>query len=114
MPWDIGFSGSWKVQSGRQYGRNVPVAFPGDGNQSVRVEPVTSNRAPTVSILDFRADKSFRFGQYGKLTAMVDVFNALNNGTIVNFATTTGLTNYQRVLGILDPRIVRFGVRFDF
>jgi hypothetical protein len=31
----------------------------------------------------------------------------------VNFATTTG-ANYRRVLGILDPRIVRFGVRYEF
>jgi hypothetical protein len=113
MPWEIGFSGSWKVQSGRQWGRNNPVVFPGDGSQSIRMEEVTANRAPTVSILDFRADKSFTFGRYGRLTAMVDVFNALNKGTVVNFATTTG-TNFKRVLGILDPRIVRFGVRYDF
>jgi hypothetical protein len=78
------------------------------------MEEVTANRAPTVSILDFRADKSFTFGRFGRLTGMVDVFNTLNNGTVVNFATTTGLTSYQRVLGILDPRIVRFGVRYDF
>ena len=49
----------------------------------------------------------------GRLTGMVDVFNSLNHGTVVNFATTTG-TNFKRVLGILDPRIVRFGVRYDF
>ena len=114
MPWEIGFSGSWKVQSGRQYGRNTPVAFPGDGTQSIRMEEVTANRAPTVSILDLRADKSFTFGRFGRLTGMVDVFNLMNNGTVVNFATTTGTTNYERVLGILDPRIVRFGVRYDF
>ncbi|MCC7126338.1 MAG: TonB-dependent receptor, partial [Acidobacteria bacterium] len=113
MPWEIGFSGSWKVQSGRQWGRNTAVAFPGDGTQNIRMEEVTANRAPAVSILDFRADKSFTFGRYGRLTAMVDVFNALNDNTVVNFATTTG-TNFKRVLGILDPRIVRFGVRYDF
>jgi len=113
MPWQIGFSGSWKVQSGRQWGRNNPVVFPGDGSISIRMEEVTANRAPTVSILDFRLDKSFAFGRYGRLTGMVDVFNALNNGTVVNFATTTG-TNFKRVLGILDPRIVRFGVRYEF
>ena len=113
MPWDIGFSGSWKVQSGRQYGRNQSVTFPGDGAQSIRVEPVTSNRAPTVAILDFRADKSFSFGRFGRLTGQVDVFNATNSGTVTNFATTTG-AQYLRVIGILDPRIVRFGVRYDF
>jgi hypothetical protein len=100
-------------QRGRQYGRNVSVPFPGDGAQTVLVEEVTANRAPTVGILDFRADKSFSFGRYGRFTAMVDVFNATNSGTVTNFATTTG-TGYKRVIGILDPRIVRFGARFDF
>ena len=113
MPFDIGFSGSWKVQSGRQYGRNTSVAFPGDGTQTVRMEPVTANRAPTVAILDFRADKSFSFGRFGRLTGQFDVFNLTNSGTVTNFATTTG-AQYLRVIGILDPRIVRFGVRYDF
>ena len=113
LPYDIGFSGSWKVQSGRQYGRNTSVTFPGDGAQNIRVEPVTANRAPTVAILDFRADKSFSFGRFGRLTGQVDVFNATNSGTVTNFATTTG-AQYLRVIGILDPRIVRFGIRYDF
>ncbi len=113
MPWQVGFSGSWKVQSGRQWGRSTSIAFPGDGTQSIRVEPVTSNRAPTVSILDVRGDKSFTFGRFGKLTAMVDVFNVLNDGTVINFSTVTG-ANFKSVIGILDPRIVRFGVRFEF
>jgi hypothetical protein len=113
MPFDIGFSGSWKVQSGRQWGRSMSVSFPGDGTQNIRVEPVTANRAPAVSILDFRADKSFRFGRFGKVTGMFDVFNALNNGTVTNFSTVTGGT-FKRVIGILDPRVMRFGVRYDF
>ena len=113
FPWEVGFSGSWKVQSGRQWGRNSSITFPGDGQQTVRVEEITSNRAPTVSIVDLRADKSFRFGRFGRVTGMVDVFNALNSATVLNFTTVTG-ANFKRVIGILDPRIVRFGVRYDF
>jgi hypothetical protein len=113
LPWEIGFSGSWKLQSGRQYGRSLSFAFPGDGTQNVRVEEVTANRAPAVSILDFRADKSFSFGKSMKVSAMVDVFNATNSGTVTNFSTVTGAT-YKRVIGILDPRVVRFGFKFDF
>ena len=112
LPYDIGLSGSWKVQSGIQWGRTISVAFPGDGNQTVRVEPVTGNRSPSVGILDFRLDKSFRLGRYGRLTGQVDVFNATNSGTVTAFRQTT--VNYQEVTGILDPRIVRFGLRFDF
>ena len=69
MPWEIGFSGSWKVQSGRQWGRNIAVAFPVTARRTIRVEEVTANRAPTVSILDLRADKTFTFGKFGRLTA---------------------------------------------
>jgi outer membrane receptor protein involved in Fe transport len=114
LPYQVGLSGSWKVQSGRHWGRSLSFAFPGDGTQSVRVEPVTSNRAPTVSILDFRADKSVSLGKFGRLTGMVDVFNALNSGTVINFSTVTNATTFKRVIGILDPRVVRFGVRLDF
>jgi hypothetical protein len=113
LPYDIGVSGSWKVQSGRQYGRSMSFAFPGDGTQNIRVEEVTSNRAPTVQILDFRADKTFQLGRYGRVTGMVDIFNATNSGTVINFSTVTGAT-YRRVIGILDPRVVRFGFRFNF
>jgi hypothetical protein len=113
FPYGIAASGSWKVQSGRQWGRVTSVALPGGaGNESIRVEPVTANRAPTVSILDVRAAKKFTIAGV-RLEGMVDVFNALNAGTVVNFRTTTGAT-FREVLAILDPRVVRFGVRVDF
>jgi hypothetical protein len=112
MPYDIGFSGSWKVQSGQMYGRTISVAFPGDGTQTVRVEPINSHRYPNVQILDFRVDKTMRFGKAGRLTGMIDIFNTTNSGTVTAFRTTT--VNYREVTGLLDPRIVRFGVRYDF
>jgi hypothetical protein len=113
LPYQVGVSGSWKVQAGRQWGRSMSFAFPGDGTQSFRVEEVTANRAPAVSILDFRADKSFSFGRFGKVTGMVDLFNALNSATVTNFSTVTGPT-FKRVIGILDPRVIRFGARYEF
>jgi hypothetical protein len=113
LPWGIGASGSWKVQSGFQWGRVTSVTFPNDGAQNIRMESVLDNRSPTVSILDLRGDYRLNFGRYGSATVMVDVFNALNSGTVTNFRTTTGAT-FREVLAILDPRIVRFGLRFDF
>jgi hypothetical protein len=123
LPLDIGLAASWKVQSGQQYGRTISVTFPVEGAQTVRVEPITANRYPTVQIFDIRFDKSFRFGRAGRLTAMVDIFNLNNASTVTAFRTTTAgaTTNgivyptlYQEVTGLLDPRIVRFGVRYDF
>ncbi|MGE3276276.1 MAG: TonB-dependent receptor [Vicinamibacterales bacterium] len=111
LPFDIGLSGSWKVQSGQNYGRTISVRFPGDGTQTVRVEPITANRYPNVSIMDFRVDKAFRFGPV-RLTGMMDVFNALNNNPVTGLRRTT--VNYREVTAILDPRIVRVGLRLDF
>jgi hypothetical protein len=111
LPFDIGLSGSWKLQSGEQWGRTVSVRFPNDGTRTVRVEPLNANRAPAVSIIDFRFDKSFRY-RGTRLTAMVDVFNAGNYGIVTDYRETT--VNYREVTGILDPRVVRFGIRFNF
>ena len=113
LPYDVGMSGSWKVQSGGNWGRSLSVAFPGDGTRTVRVEPVTTNRGETVQILDVRFDKSFRLGGSTRLTAMVDAFNLTNAGTVTTFRNATTST-YKEVTALLDPRIVRFGVRFDF
>ncbi len=113
FPFDIGVSGSWKLQSGYNWARSTSINFPGDGTQSIRVEPVTANRAPNVAILDFRLDKSLKFGRAGKLTGMMDMFNALNSGVVTNFRQTTGAT-FKEVIALLDPRIIRFGVRYDF
>jgi hypothetical protein len=104
-------SGSWKLQSGVQWGRTISVPFPGDGARTVRVEPLNANRAPNVSIIDFRVDKSFRM-RGTRLTAMLDIFNTANYGTVTAWRSTT--VNYQEVTGILDPRVVRFGVKFAF
>jgi hypothetical protein len=112
MPLQIGLSGSWKVQSGQNYGRTLNFTFPGDGLRVFRVEPITANRYPTASILDFRADKSFSFGKIGKLTAQVDVFNALNANVPTDLRATSA--NFNEVLNILAPRVIRFGLRYDF
>jgi hypothetical protein len=123
LPWDIGTSGSFKLQSGRQYGRLQSITLPVAGAEAIRVEPVTANRGPNVGIFDLRFDKSFRFGR-AKLTAMVDVFNVGNAGTVTGWQTATGnaptaanptpASTYNQALVLLDPRIVRFGVRVGF
>ena len=44
---------------------------------------------------------------------MVDTFNLTNAGTVTTFRNATGAT-FKEVTALLDPRILRFGVRFDF
>ena len=115
MPWDIGFSGSWKVQSGFNYARTISVNMPVEGNRTIRVTPADAYRYPSVSILDLRLDKSFDAGKFGRLSPMLDVFNVLNSGVPVNVRTTnTATAPFQEVTTILNPRVIRFGFRYNF
>jgi hypothetical protein len=122
LPYDIGLSGSYKLQSGRNWGRAVSFSLAGLGNQSVRVEPVDTNRAPNVHIVDLRFDKGFQLpGRFGRIVGMVDVFNLFNLDTVIVFRTLTQnapanqpFGNFKEVLALLDPRIVRFGIRYEF
>jgi hypothetical protein len=44
---------------------------------------------------------------------MVDVFNIFNSNPVINYRNTSG-SRYKEVIAILDPRIVRFGIRYEF
>jgi hypothetical protein len=115
MPWDIGFSGSWKVQSGFNYSRTISVNMPVEGTRTIRMTPADAYRYPSVSILDLRLDKSFDMGRYGKVSPMLDVFNVLNSGVPTNVRTTnTATAPFQEVITILNPRVIRFGFRYNF
>ena len=115
MPWDIGFSGSWKVQSGFNYARTISVTMPVEGARTIRVEPIDSNRYPSVAILDLRLDKTFEMGKFGRVTPMLDVFNIMNSGVPTTVRTTnTATAPFNDVTAILNPRVIRFGFRFNF
>ena len=115
LPYEIGLSGSWKVQSGFNYGRTMSVTLPVEGARTVRVEPITANRYPTVQILDLRGDKAIKFGRYGTATLQLDVFNLTNAGTVTTVrSTNTATAPFNEVTAILNPRVVRAGIRFAF
>jgi len=122
LPWQLAVAGSYKLQSGANWARSTSVTIPNLGATTVAMEPLNANRSPNVGIVDVRAEKAFKFKGNRKFTAMVDVFNALNSNTVVNFRLTSPSANtpvavnnrYKELIALLDPRIIRFGVRLDF
>jgi hypothetical protein len=113
LPWAVGASASYKLQSGYNWGRALNVSLPVSGTLTILAEPVNANRAPNVHILDFRVDKRFKALGSHSLTGMLDIFNALNANPVANFRVITG-SRFKEVISLLDPRIVRFGIRYDF
>lgn len=116
FPLQVGVSSSYKIQSGRQYGRTASVpasVLTNAGAETIFVESVTARRFPNVHIFDVRFDKSFSLSRYGTITALMDVFNLFNSDPVTNARVTSG-ASFNEVIALLDPRVVRFGVRFEF
>ena len=82
----------------------------------VVVDDVGANRLPAVTTLDFRIAKSFTVDQTNFIIT-ADVFNVGNASTVLRRqydVTTTGSTGSGSTLEIMNPRVLRFGLRVTF
>jgi hypothetical protein len=87
-----------------------------NASKSVLVTDVGDHRLPTVHTLDVRVGKAFRL-QRAAFNVDFDVFNVFNSGTVLGRTydlRLTGPTGFNKVIEIMNPRIARIGVRFNF
>ena len=78
------------------------------------VQDPTEFRLPTVTSLDFRIGKEFTFGGRARVNLDVDVFNLLNKSTVLGRQYDLSSTRANDVLEIMNPRVLRLGLRFGF
>jgi hypothetical protein len=64
-------------------------------------------------IADLRLEKTFDI-KGTRLSAMLDVFNMFNAGTVLSRDLRQNVPSANRVMNILAPRVFRFGVRWVF
>ena len=129
LPYDIDLSGNLLVQSGRPVTRRATFTGLPQGNVTINAEERGSARLDPRTTIDLRLSRSFRFGTRS-LDAMIDIYNLTNANTVWDVRDLTGrvnvrdggvpdgaLINQQQFLspiGILPPRILRFGVAYRF
>ena len=70
-------------------------------------------RLPAVTSLDLRVGKEFGF-KTTRFNVDVDIFNALNADTILGRQYNLAATTANNVLEIMNPRVLRLGLRFNF
>lgn len=70
-------------------------------------------RLPTVTMVDLRLSKAFKFGSDRQFVPQVDLFNITNASTTAALNQSVG-SSYLRPTQILSPRILRFGFSLDF
>ena len=113
FPMEIGLSTSYKWQSGYNWARRISARLPNAGTERIHATEISDNRGDNVGIWDLRVDYSFNFGDKGGLTVMADLYNVLNSNPVANFRSFAG-SRFREVIALLDPRVFRIGLRFEF
>jgi hypothetical protein len=63
--------------------------------------------------VDLRFTKILKFGSRGSIDLNVDLYNAFNSDAILAEQENYGVT-WRNALGVIQPRFVKFHVRWDF
>jgi hypothetical protein len=129
LPFGINLSAYFSLISGDTYTRQLRVGLD-QGRVTFLTESRGSRRYPTVKNLDFRVEKTFLIQKKYRIGLMMDVFNVFNDNTINWWGTRVDYDwgvggvwadgapapgpDGHKVLGLVDPRAIRLGVRFFF
>ena len=116
-PWGINLAANMVARQGfsMQYNRNNVVTT----DVTTRLKTVFlldesgEYRLPAVTSLDLRVGKEFQVSR-ARLNLDVDLFNALNSSTVLGREYNLRLVAANQVREIMNPRVLRLGVRVNF
>lgn len=118
FPWGIDLAASLVSREG--FGRPsfepVPSSDPTLPEKRVLLVDPSKERLDPATTLDLRAEKGVSLGR-SRVTVSLDVFNLFNSSTVLGRqydVTATGTTGYDQPLEIMNPRLLRLGVRIGF
>jgi hypothetical protein len=118
--WGINLGANWVMRQGYAipyFRSNTATGDPLLNNKRVlAVDDVTRFRLPTVSSLDARVEKAFKFQRVNVMFDL-DVFNLTNSATVLGKQydlRLTGATGFDKILEVMNPRILRLGARLNF
>jgi hypothetical protein len=114
FPLDIVLSGNFHSTSGDPFARTVRFS----GGVTIpaivlAVEPIGTQRRPTLNILQFKIEKGFDLPGGQRASVQMNVYNALNANTTVQVQNRSGGA-YLRPRSILPPRLFELGIAYDF
>jgi hypothetical protein len=122
LPWNFDIGVNWMLRQGfgqPWYRSRVPGSSDAlSGTKSVLFNTdLNTNRLPYVSTVDIRIAWRLKLGRTS-INFDFDTFNLLNSATVLgrqyDYRYQTGNTSFNKTLEIMNPRIMRLGVRFNF
>jgi hypothetical protein len=117
LPLGITFSGVFMARDGYPMRPYDIVNLPGIGDENIYGNPggkFGDKRLPAFWSLNFRIEKSLRVTDTSSVTLALDAFNVTNSALPLKKESSLIADNYGQDLLILNPRVFRFGVRFNF
>ncbi|UCE43077.1 MAG: TonB-dependent receptor [Candidatus Aminicenantes bacterium] len=115
FPFGINASFVFRAREGYVIQPYAKTYRPGLGNSTFYQDLRGDERLPNFYMLDFRLEKVFQIGESSRVVVSMDAFNALNNNHILDQETyLEDQDSFGKAIKILNPRVFRFGVRFDF
>jgi hypothetical protein len=94
----------------------IPKGVRGQGLGAIHVliEPYGTYRLPAFWMLDFRLEKVVDMGAVGNLGLILDFFNVTNNNMSLGEERMQNSSAAGRIYEIVNPRLIRLGVRLIF
>ncbi len=120
LPWGFNFSGFAHIRDGWAWERYLLVRAPeraakGLGTWVVLfIEQWGTTRLSNFYNVDLSLSKDFVLGRYGRLTLQLDAFNVFNFDHDIWRDNWMNGPSYNEITQILNPRIIRLGVRYRF
>jgi hypothetical protein len=120
FPWEIGAGAFLRYQQGYPYVISGSVRdeslinFYQTSNHRFFVEPFGSRRLDNKFTVDLRVEKGIEMGRFGRLTAIVDLFNVTNENAVLRREQNLRADQFYQILEVISPRTLRFGLRFSY
>ncbi|NIM91632.1 MAG: TonB-dependent receptor [Candidatus Aminicenantes bacterium] len=117
LPYGFLVSTYYRSLAGRRYTREIRSNDLGldleQGTVTINAEERGARGLPWLHQWDLRVEKQFNIKDRFRIGLIADCFNVLNLNTATSVETISSSTAYvfEEVDGILDPRILRFGLR---
>jgi hypothetical protein len=92
----------------------VEVYRTGPGWDDVYNGKFGDDRLPSFWVLNLRLEKVFQVSETSTVIISADAFNITNSAHVLKQQTNIEADTFQDTLRILNPRVLRFGVRFTF
>jgi hypothetical protein len=117
LPLGISFSGIFIARDGYPMRPYSNVTMPGIGVEKLYGNPegkFGDKRLPAFWTLSARLEKNFPISERSSVTMSADAFNITNSANSLQKQDSLISPSYEQDLLILNPRVFRFGVRFNF